>query len=166
MSFSKRLKQVIENKNISQAEAARLCGIAQQSMNYILKNDLKSSKLAPQISEALNINPEWLIYGEGRPEMTVVNEVPIIHSPYMLKKFISGSLPQETLEFTVIDNFLGNKAFAYLVKSTKMVICADNLSNFKCHEYLILKDNEIIISTKKTKSSFPIFEWRERYEDF
>ena len=166
MSFSKRLKQVIENKNISQAEAARLCGIAQQSMNYILKNDLKSSKLAPQIADALNINPEWLIYGEGRPDMIVANEIPIIHSPYMLKKYIADALPQDSLELTIVDKFLGNKAFAYLIKPTKMAICADSNDEIQPSEYLTLKDNEIIISAKPAKISFPIFEWRERYEDF
>ena len=166
MSFSKRLKQIIDKKRISQAEAARLCGIAQQSMNYILKNDLKSSKLAPQIADALAVNPEWLIYGEGRPEIAIVNEIPIIHSVYMLKKYICHSLPLETLEFTVIDTFLGNKSFAYLIKPTKMAICTDNFDGFKHSEYLSLKDNETIITTKPIKISFPIFEWRERYEDF
>ena len=166
MSFAKRLKQIIESKNISQAEAARLCGIAQQSMNYILKNDLKSSKLAPQIAEALNINPEWLIYGEGRPEMMLAKEIPIIHSPYMLKKYMANSLSQKSLELTIIDKFLGNKAFAYLIKPTKMAICADSIDEIALKEYLTLKDNKIIISEKLGKMSFPIFEWRERYEDF
>ena len=166
MSFSKRLKQLIEDKGLSQAEAARLCGIAQQSMNYILKNDLKSSKIAPQIADALNINPEWLIYGEGRPDVIVTNEIPIIHSPYMLKKYMADSLAQESLELTIIDKFLGNKAFAYLVKPTKMAICADSVGEIQPKEYLTLKNNEVIVATNRTKVSFPIFEWRERYEDF
>lgn len=166
MSFSKRLKQVIESRSISQAEAARLCGIAQQSLNYILKNDLKSSKLAPQIADALNINSEWLIYGEGRPEITTVNELPIIHSPYMLKKYLAGSLAPDALEFTVIDVFLGGRAFAYLLKPTKMAICADPTEGRKTNEYLSLKDDEVIISPLPEQISFPIFEWRSRDEDF
>ena len=166
MSFSARLKQVIEKKNLSQAEAARICGIAQQSMNYILNSNLKSSKLAPQIADALNINPEWLIFGQSRPEIPTANEIPIIHSAYMLKKHITGLLAQETIDFTLIDSFLGNKAFAYLIKPTKMIICSDKSQKFERCEYLSLENDEVSVSQTETIVSFPIFEWRERYGDF
>ena len=166
MSFSKRLKQILEKKNISQTKAAKLCGIAQQSMNYIINNELQSSKLALQIAEALDINPEWLICGEGHPDMTLANEVPILLTPSMLEKHIDNSLTPDILKFTVIDTFLGDQAFAYLVKPTELAICADNNTQSNTKKFLVLQDNKIIISNKPNTLSFPIFEWRTRHEDF
>lgn len=166
MSFSNRLKQYLEDHGISQAKAAKKCGIAQQSLNYILNNNLTSSKLAPKIAETLAINPDWLIYGHGKPEITFIQEIPIIHSPYMLKKFLSGNLPENTLEHTVSDTFLGNKAFAYLIESKKIILCYDNNQSTCSENYLTLSENEVNISSEKKEFSFPIFEWRERYEAF
>ena len=169
MSFSKRLKQVIDKKGISQTEAARLCGIAQQSMYYILKNDLKSSKLAPQIAEALDINPEWLILGEGRPDIVKTYEIPIIHSAYMLKKYLNDDLSYDAMDFTIIDQNLGVKAFSYLLTPTKMAICSDSLEKIKANQFLILTEKSEVIITENSGEGrlvFPIFEWRERYEDF
>ena len=129
MSFSKRLKEILEQKNLTQAEVAKLCGVSQQSINYIINNKLKSSKLAPILAEALKINPEWLTYGKGRQETAPIYELPILHSVYMLKKFTGDTLPHDNLEFTTIDQFLGPTAFAYLLKPTKMIICTDKRLN-------------------------------------
>ena len=84
----------------------------------------------------------------------------------MLKKYLNNQLSKTAQDFIVINNELGSKAFAYLVKPYKMAICADSAEKVTCSEYLTLKDNEVIIAKKFTGISFPIFEWRQRSEDF
>lgn len=168
-NFSDRLNTIIKKRELSQTEAAKLCGIAQQSLNYIINSKLKSSKLAPQIAEALNINPEWLIYGTGKPELSKLYDLPIIHSAYMLKKLMNRELDLKTLETTVIDKFLGHGAFAYLTKPNEMAICGESSQkeSVSTKEFLTLSNEDmVIITVKKEKLSFPIFEWRRRYEDF
>ena len=166
-TFSDRLKKIIEKRGISQAEAAKLCGIAQQSLNYIINSNLKGSKLAPQISSALDINPEWLIYGTGKPDISKLYDLPIMHSAYMLKKHLSDELGQESFGTTVVEVYLGQRSFAYLTKPNEMAICADPDTTFKTADFLVLTSEGIImISQKKLNLSFPIFEWRKRNEDF
>jgi len=167
-TLAARLSFILEKKSLSQSEAARLIGISQQSLSYIINKNLTSSKIAPQIAEALDINPEWLICGTGKPEIASVYELPIIHSPYMLEKFLDGDLKLDSVEFTVIDKYLGNGAFAYLTEPTEMVVCS--VSNFIKNpaEFLVLDNGNVSVSQKviKTMTAFPIFEWRRRYEKF
>lgn len=168
--FSERLKKIIKKKGLSQAEAAKLCGIAQQSLNYILNNNLKCSKLAPQIAVALDVDLEWLIYGTGKSSLSKLYDLPILHSAYMLKKYLNRELDLESLGITVIDTFLGDNAFAYLTKPDEMAICGDTSPtppNTNIKDFLTLSNEGIIIITKEQgKISFPIFEWRKRNEDF
>lgn|SRR3990167_708749 len=168
-TFAERLKIAIAKRGISQAEAARLSGIAQQSFNYIIANNLKSSKLAPQIASSLGINPEWLILGQGKFEENKIYELPIIHSPYMLKKFIKMELDENSLDCTTINIDLGSQAFAYLLETKKMVICSTKIiytQNQKI-EYLSIEELAASVVTEiKGELSFPIFEWRIRNVDY
>lgn len=165
-TFGERLQTAIEKRGLSQAQAARQCGIAQQSINYIIKSKLKSSKLATQIAASLNINPEWLIFGHGKFEETRVYELPIIHSFYMLKKFLKGDLSNNEMDHTLTDTHLGDMAFAYLLEPKKLLICSDCASTTQANEYLSIKDTGVAITRTKTALSFPIFEWRTRHVDF
>lgn len=166
MSFSARLKQIIEERKLSQSEVARMCGIKQPSLNYILNNDLQSSKLAPQIANSLDINPEWLLYGEGRPEILLTYDLPILHSPSMLKKHLKGYLDSSNLEFTTIDKFLGDQSFAYLYTTKKMAICCKEYLGLEIKEFLSVIEDKVEISNSPYDLSFLIFEWRIRNEDF
>lgn len=167
-TFAERLKLAIAKREISQAEAARVCGIAQQSLNYIIANNLKSSKLAPQIAASLKINPEWLILGHGRFEENRIYELPIIHSAYMLKKYLKKELDKNSLEYTVINIDLGNMAFAYLLENKKMLICSTNAMKDQNQSIEYLSVDEMTATVTKTKGifSFPIFEWRIRSVEF
>lgn len=166
-TFAERLKMALNKRNISQAEAARRCGVSQQSINYIISNNLLSSKLAPQIASRLSINPEWLISGKGRFEEMKIYELPILHSAYMLKKFLQKEIDENTLQHTLSDEFLGNNAFAYLINPRKMALCYENTKvKESSQEYLTIKNDTILITNTKSKISFPIFEWRSRHVDF
>jgi transcriptional regulator with XRE-family HTH domain len=167
-TLAERLKIAISKRGMSQAEAARLCGISQQSINYIIANNLSSSKLAPQIASALDINPEWLILGHGKFEENKIYELPVIHSPYMLKKFLRNELDEQSLDYTVINVYLGNLAFAYLLEARKMAICSDGLINTQNQkiEYLAIEESIVLVTKTKGNLSFPIFEWRIRSVDY
>lgn len=166
MSFSMRLKEILHSKNLSQGQAAKICGISQQSIHYIIKSNLSNSKLAPQIASALNINSDWLIYGLGKPDLLHVSNLPILHSVHMLKKFLQGNIEIASLDLTIIDTYLGDNAFSYLFKPKEMLICADNTHQISNTDYLTLHNDEIIITKQPKKLSFPIFERRKRCEDF
>lgn len=167
-TFAERLKVAIAKRGLSQAEAARKCSIAQQSFNYIIANNLNSSKLAPQIASSLGINPEWLILGHGRFEENKIYGLPIIHSPYMLKKFIKNEIDENSLDYTVININLGDLAFAYLLETKKMIICSSEIITTQNQnvEYLTIEELAASITKKKGKISFPIFEWRIRNVDY
>lgn len=166
MSFSQRLKIIIRDKGLSQSQAAKKCEISQQSMNYMINRELQSSKLAPRIAKALEVNPDWLIYGVGRPDKRLFSEIPLLHSVTMLKRFIQGKLVISTLDFTIIDQSLGDKAFAYLLKPKELLICSDRTQKIMSQQYLIIKKDELIISKVLEKNAFPIIERRKRYKDF
>lgn len=167
-TFAERLKVAISKRGLSQAEAARKCSIAQQSFNYIIANNLNSSKLAPQIASSLGINPEWLILGHGKFEKNKIYELPIIHSPYMLKKFIKNDIDENTMDYTVINTNLGDLAFAYLLEAKKMLICSTEIINTQNQkiEYLSIEDLVASVTNEKRELSFPIFEWRIRNVDY
>lgn len=164
-TFAERLKWAIDKKGISQAEAARKSHISQQSMNYIIKSNLESSKLAPQIASALNVNPEWLIYGRGKFEETKVYELPILNSPYMLFKFLHNDIDENVIKHTLVDIDLGDKAFAYLVEPKKMAICSST-DEFHPLQYLTLTTSAVTVTNNRGELSFAIFEWRDRHVNF
>lgn len=164
-TFAERLKFAIDKKGISQAEAARKAGISQQSMNYIITNNLSSSKLAPQIAAGLSISAEWLIYGSGRLEEAMVYELPVLATPYEVLKYINEDIDLNSLDFTVINTDLGERAFAYLISKKRMAICS-SLNNINSSKYLKFTATTVTIADKGSELSFPIFEWRKRYCDF
>lgn len=166
VTFAERLKLILDQKGLSQAEAARLIGVTQQSINYIINNNLATSKMAPKFAESLHVNPEWLIFGKGTPESTAIYEIPIIHSAHMLEKFLANEL-KEVNAVTTTDRYLGTHAFAYLLQPTELIICAEQGFNSSLVEYLCLDAKEIYIAKEpESKACYPIFEWRKRYEKF
>lgn len=166
LTFAERLKKALDKKKISQAEAARRCGISQQSINYIISNNVSSSKLGPAIASALKINPEWLIYGTGSFEEAKIYQVPLIHSLYMLNKFLKNELGKNSYDCVIIDTYIGNSAFAYLVAPKEIVVCSTEKSPSIGAQYLTIKNSAIIITDNKEELSFSIFEWRKRYVNF
>ena len=170
-NFSDRLKNTLKKKGLSQRKAAKMCGVSQQSFNYTINKGKKSPQLAVNLSNILNISPEWLISGKGRPEVPSVYAIPIIHSAYMLRKYLNNALAEdEKMQFTFSDGFLGNMAFAYLIKPKEIVVCADNSAAHTAEQFLSFSAEEgaVAITAKpiKSKLSFPIIEWRKRTLDF
>lgn len=164
-TLAERLQVALNRRGISQAEAARKSGIAQQSINYIIKNRLTSSKLAPQIASAIGVNPEWLIYGRGPFEEAAVYKLPILHSAYMLIQLLNDDLNQNGLRYTVTDMDLGDNAFAYLLEPKRMALCTQ-VKGLTASQYLILQPTTVTVSDEEEGTAFRIVEWRTRDTDF
>lgn len=62
-----RIRQVLAEKNVSQAQLARLVGVKQQTISYICATDspASTSRYATKIAQVLGVNPSWLQSGEG-----------------------------------------------------------------------------------------------------
>ena len=166
-TFAERLKKALDKLNISQAEAARRCGVTQQSINYIISNNLKASKLAVKIAASLDINPNWLIYGEGNFVETKYYEIPVFDNVYDLLKYSNNDLDKATWRHVVIDIYLGDLAFAFLVDSQKLAICCQKEYNDQPIEFLCIIGAEIQICKEPCDSlSFSIIEWRSRRANF
>ena len=67
-----RLEQHLEKAGVSQAELARVSGVKQQTISYIIRSGARSSAYATRLAQALGVNPYWLQDGTGDPfESTV-----------------------------------------------------------------------------------------------
>lgn len=66
-TLGSRIRDVLEQKGMSQAELARLVGVKQQTIHYLChpKSAGQMSRHAVKIAEVLGVNPAWLQSGEG-----------------------------------------------------------------------------------------------------
>jgi transcriptional regulator with XRE-family HTH domain len=166
-TFAERLKIAIEKLKISQAEAARRCGISQQSINYIISNDLKQSKLAVNIASGLQVNPDWLIYGEGKFQEVKLYEIPVFRTAYEVLKYLHHDLDDNKTNYITIDIYIGDIAFGYLVEANMLAICCNKEYNNQPLEYLCIFGTNVEISKNPvTDLAFGIIEWRTRCVGF
>lgn len=64
MGFSERLAQAMKHAGYTQGRLAKDVGMAQSSVNKLLK-DANSSRKTVEIASVLGVRPEWLSTGEG-----------------------------------------------------------------------------------------------------
>lgn len=162
-SFSERLRFILYKRDMSQSEAARRCGISQQAMNYIIKNNLESSKLALQIANGLNINPDWLISGKGKQEITELIAIPVIDNYFVLEGYIHGVKIAEDKESVFVDKNYGKYAFAFGIDRNKIAICCSpdaKIDNTLTHEYLVVRPDSFSVVTERQDDGYQICEWR------
>jgi SOS-response transcriptional repressor LexA len=64
-----RVKRMLKEKGMSQAQLARLVGTKQQTISYICSEDhpATTSRYSSKIAEILGVNPTWLATGQGNP---------------------------------------------------------------------------------------------------
>jgi transcriptional regulator with XRE-family HTH domain len=166
LNFSQRLESFLKEKGISQSEAARRCDLKQQTISYILKNNLTSSKLAPKIAEGLNIRLDWLVHGEGVSDERNIIEIPLISNYKMLKSFVTKN-DVNFDSFVYMDKYIGLKSFAYLYRSNVIIVCYDPKIKDIGFEYLnFIEEEPLITNEKKREDCFVVLERRIRHEDF
>ncbi|KGQ25841.1 XRE family transcriptional regulator [Gallibacterium anatis] len=64
-TLADRLKSLLIEKNISQADLARDVGVAQPTIFKIVNGDTRNPKNIVEIANALGVDPHWLKTGEG-----------------------------------------------------------------------------------------------------
>lgn len=162
-----RLKLALDALGISQTEAARRCSISQQSINYIISRDVLSSKLAPKIATSLELNPDWLIYGEGKMQEEKIYEIPVLKNYIELFRFLHNDLELKLISHIFIERDLGEHSFGYTFTPNKLAICYKNTTeHFNNLGFLSFKENTANFSHNFEENSFSIFEWRERAIEF
>lgn len=65
MALGLRVKEAREYRGLTQGDLADLVGWSQQALSTLEKRDSKKSAYASQIAEALDININWLMDGNG-----------------------------------------------------------------------------------------------------
>lgn len=161
-NLSERLQYVLFHKKITQTEAAKRCGISQQSINYIIKNSIERSKLAHQIAAGLNVNPEWLINGIGGMESKCIYKIPVMFNFDYLQAFLKN-IPISGVDFIHTDFLYGDKVFAYKVLDNKVAICSESdmeEMEYLNEEFLLISVDDCQVFPSRVDGAYRICEWR------
>jgi len=167
-TLAERLKYVLYKLDLNQVEAARLIGISQQSINYILRNNLNTSRLSVRIAEGLQINPEWLLTGKGEWQPEKINKIPIINDNLILQLYFRDNSLTKDTKYILSNRDLGKKPFAVQIEDNKLCICTrvdeyKEKDSYLKDDYLYINDCEIKISKKDTNNpdaGYKVIEWR------
>jgi SOS-response transcriptional repressor LexA len=128
-TFAERIKNLIAERGMTQAELARQVGTKQQTISYLIRGaeTTQSSRYTAKMATILGVNPLWLQTGEGDPyapmiSMSQVNlfkdtcQIPIIpckdilkfisNEPFSIKGYLmsGNSSPVNRFAFEIEDN--------------------------------------------------------------
>lgn len=132
-SLGGRIKQILDEKGMSQSQLARLVGVKQQTISYICSPDSPAgtSRYATKIAEALGVNPVWLQTGDGGQYNPVVRievegvsvllkRIPLLRTEEVLP-FIDGthSTTKKGIE-VMTDSEVSGGAFAIEIEGDSM----------------------------------------------
>lgn len=131
-ALGSRIRQVLLDKGLTQAELARLIGVKQQTISYICAQDspATSSRYMGKIAEVLGVNPSWLQYGEGdrydpvvrievNGEELSMRRVPL-YTREQLEARVSGKRIKMPLVGLMTDAEVGGDAFAFEINDDSM----------------------------------------------
>lgn len=73
-TFAQRLRDLLQERGIKQAELAKKVGTKQQTISYLMRSDAltQASRYTTKIADALGVNPMWLQTGEGDQYQPIV----------------------------------------------------------------------------------------------
>lgn len=149
--FKDRLSYLIESKGISKSWLAEKLGISRQALNYLLKHSNKP-KYVDEISDILDISPQWLETGEGTVRLNKNTEsglckIPVINDETS-SQYING-VDVGCSEYILIDgnqeNFIAFKIsndsiFPPFIEGTILVF--DKNIKYKHGDYLLISDKD------------------------
>lgn len=149
MSLGIRLKQARLKKKLTQEELAEVVGIKQQAVQRIEAGKVKSTSYVVQLSQALNVSPEWLALGDEHPqEITKAEPAPTsntkqcIHAPLLKWHDLDlvQQLPLTESNHTKIPLFdrICNKCFVLQIKDNSMLGNTPGAPSFQPNDYIII----------------------------
>lgn len=128
-----RIRRVLLEKGLTQAELARLIGVKQQTISYICAREspASTSRYTGKIAEVLGVNPGWLQYGEGDRHDPVVRievdgeelslrRVPIYTKEQVLAQTSSGRKTTMPVKGLMTDANVSGDAFAFEITDESM----------------------------------------------
>ena len=77
MTLGKRIKAKREELKMTQSKLAELVGIRQPTLSDLEKGINSNTTKILEIANALDVTPEWLMYGEGKSIPTTLDVTPI-----------------------------------------------------------------------------------------
>lgn len=131
-TLGSRIKDVLSEIHMTQAELARLVGVKQQTISYICSHSdgAESSRYTVRIAEILGVNPAWLQSGTGEKHDPVVRiqvngiELLVARVPLLDYEDVSGYLAGETLHKArrelMTDAKTGGRSFAIEIHGESM----------------------------------------------
>lgn len=69
-TLGERLVYALDKINMSQATLSKLTGVSQPAISKICSGQIKRSSYSSDFAKAMNISPDWLIYGIGEMGFT------------------------------------------------------------------------------------------------
>jgi hypothetical protein len=124
-TLANRLAYIMEKNKYSHNDVARLCGIKQGSVSYILAKNLNKSKLSNDIATGLNISYEWLTEGLGSEVKTYISKVPLFDSILDCIKYVQEPNSVEVSKYESISiTYAYDKLFSYAITDKITVICS------------------------------------------
>lgn len=94
MGFSERLAQAMKHAGYTQGRLAKNVGMAQSSVNKLLK-DANGSRKTVEIASVLGVRPEWLSTGEGEMTSSGERETTAL---YQVKPSVNGVYRVDVLD--------------------------------------------------------------------
>ncbi|PNC10140.1 hypothetical protein CK477_16390 [Enterobacter cloacae] len=94
MGFSERLAQAMKRAGYTQGRLAKDVGMAQSSVNKLLK-DANGSRKTVEIASVLGVRPEWLSTGEGEMASSCAREPTAL---YQVKPSLNGIYRVDVLD--------------------------------------------------------------------
>ncbi|HBL9064113.1 LexA family transcriptional regulator [Enterobacter asburiae] len=94
MGFSERLAQAMKHAGYTQGRLAKDVGMAQSSVNKLLK-DANGSRKTVEIASVLGVRPEWLSTGEGEMAFSGAREPTAL---YQVKPSLNGIYRVDVLD--------------------------------------------------------------------
>ncbi|MEW5005882.1 XRE family transcriptional regulator [Enterobacter hormaechei] len=94
MGFSERLAQAMKHAGYTQGRLAKDVGMAQSSVNKLLK-EANGSRKTVEIASVLGVRPEWLSTGEGEMASSSAREP---SAPYQVKPSLNGIYRVDVLD--------------------------------------------------------------------
>ena len=123
-TLSDRLRYALQRRDVRKADLARKIAVKHQVIQYLCSRNVKHSKFAYHIAEALNINPDWLIAGEGPFETTHLNSpientaIPLL-TPPQFPQLLDTTAKLQTEQVIYGDNDFDNP-FALQMRDKSM----------------------------------------------
>lgn len=170
-----RVKRMLKEKGMTQAQLARLVGTKQQTISYICNEEhpATTSRYSTKIAQILGVNPSWLATGQGSPyEQTVsievegvaihVTQVPLLAEEDVIA-FLSGKLPQKG---GVMTDKVGKSGFALQIEGDSMsprfkagdTVVIDTLVNPEPGDYVAALLRSGAIAFRRYRARHPGYE--------